>query len=565
VSATLLALLLACHAAPVGTLSDSGGGDGGGTEDGGADTGPGPTDGGGSVDGGADTASDGGGDGGGDDTGVLPVRSCLPQSDLADPNFLEGDTVTFGLHCAGDLAPADAVLSVVGLPDGATLDAGTWTLSWATGPADGGKVELLFSVRPKDGSSFPETLAVSFWVADNPALVDNVPVDPLSYTEEWGLPVMHLQTHGALSESYGPTDVTWLGHSYPGQVKIRGAASSYYPKNSMTLKFDTEQLDVPAWGNTMNHVVLTTSFDDNSYVRQKLSYDQWAAIADFWGDDRILVRTQFVVVYMDGAYWGLYTMMDHVDNELVRQMGFDDTGDLYKAVDHDANFSLQASGGGAKTTLHQGYEKKEGDPLTDFSSMDELVSFTGNSSAQDLVDHADADGWFHLDEFMDWLLFVCYASADDSAGKNSYIYDDPGGSGYRYTPWDFNHSWGQGWYTYRISSSEYTEHTGYNRVFWAITSVPETDAEMWDRFRAMREPGGPFDPDWIRGQVDDYYTLIDPSAQRDWEKWGDSYHSYSGWSSARNAAHDWTTYTSEKAYVYRWLDDRAALFEGMVP
>ena len=86
-------------------------------------------------------------------------------------------------------------------------------------------------------------------------------------------------------------------------------------------------------------MVLITSFDDISYVRQKLVYDLWAEMADFQDVHRLTPRTFFAVVYINGEYQGLYTGCDRIDDEFVRHMGFEDgEGNLYKAVSHDANF-----------------------------------------------------------------------------------------------------------------------------------------------------------------------------------------------------------------------------------
>jgi hypothetical protein len=61
-----------------------------------------------------------------------------------------------------------------------------------------------------------------------------------------------------------------------------------------------------------------------------------------------------------------------------------------------------------------------------------------------------------VEEFADWLLLVGWAIADDSAGKNVYLYhggepDGALGLLFRYVPWDFNDSFGQSWQTNRVA------------------------------------------------------------------------------------------------------------------
>ena len=45
------------------------------------------------------------------------------------------------------------------------------------------------------------------------------------------------------------------------------------------------------------------------------------------------------------------------------------------------------------------------------------------------------------------------AWADDSGGKNAYLYFDPVGGLIHHVPWDFNHSLGQTWQTEREASN----------------------------------------------------------------------------------------------------------------
>ena len=554
-SVRLLPLLLLGCATPV-VLSDSqaplsagedGGGEGTGSEDGGGDG----------------TGGEDGGTTGGEDGGTVPAAAdCGLADDLVTPWFTEGDTVTFNLQCTGGLATEDAEIKPLGLPDGATFDEESRVFTWETDGTDGGRYDLAFSARALDSGEIPGTATVTFWVADDPGAPNAEPPEPAAYTEEWGLPVIHVSMAKQMSETYQAATVTWRGKEYLATAKIRGASSAGYSKPGYILEFGEDEIAIPGWGpDDRDHLILLTTFDDNSYVRQKLIFDQWFAIADYWGEARLTPRSFYTVLYLNGSYNGLFVGLDHVDNEFVRQMGFNPDGNMYKAVNHDANFFLTASGGGPKGTLHQGYEKKEGLPEDDFADLDSLVSFTGGSTVATLV--ADAEEHFRTDEFMDWFLLVNYSLAEDSAGKNSYLYFEPDMGMVLYAPWDFNHSWGQSWYTTRISSSSIDEYKSTNRIFKAFQEDSGASEALWDRFRQMRADG-PFSNEWLQAQVDGYYADIEPSAERDWAKWSASYRAY-WWAPYRNAAGDWTDYQGEKSYVTEWLDERAALYESLIP
>ncbi len=492
---------------------------------------------------------------------AAPEGHCEPTADLASPHFLEGDSVAFTLACSGALDRDASELTLLSQPTEATFDLVTLSLSWDTGPTSGGRHDLWFSDRAAGATDrVPAAASVSFWIADNPEHPAAVAPDPLTYTEEWGLPVFHLTHQGTLGESYTPGATTYLGERYPHEIKIRGAASAGYPKNSWTVRYDEPEIDIEGWDRSRDHLVFLTTFDDNAYTRQKLIYDLWAAMAEHAGEDRLTPRTFFAVVYLQGVYHGLYVVMDHVDNEFVDHFGLSREGNLYKSVNHDANFYLTDYYGSTKSSMHAGYEKKEGDPADDFGDLDALVSWSGNASADTIV--AEAEDWFPYDEFQDWFLLVYFSLSEDSAGKNAYLYNDPlHATRFRYVPWDFNHAWGQNWYTARTGSDALNDYQSANRLFWAMQTDPSASRVLWERARDLMDDG-PLAQDWLIDQLDAYYALIEPSAERDWERWAYDYH-HEWWAPYRES--DWTTYQEEKNYLYTWIAERSALFEVMIP
>jgi spore coat protein H len=474
---------------------------------------------------------------------------CDPVAEAGDPNYLEGETVALAFSCSSGVGLTGFTAELTTDRVGVVFHEDDWTVSWTTGFADGGRHELVLEVWPageEAAGALPETAVATVWVADAHDHPDNVPPIPSEYTEEWGLPVVHLQTHGPLTQEHVATTVTFMGHTYTAEMKIRGAVSVNYPKNSYTVRFGDEDLDADALGmGNKDHLVLITPFDDNSYVRQKLAYDLWIAMADHWGADRMTPRTAFVVAYLDGGYWGLYTACDRIDDHFAEEMGLSRDGNLYKAINHDANFYRHDSGGNTKSTLHQGYTKEEGAPDV-YTDLDALVAHSADSDHATFVD--GAGDWIRTDEFMDWFLFAHHTASDDSAGKNAYLYSDPANPEFRYVPWDFNHSYGQGWYTYRVDSNTYSDFTWNNGIFAHFHAHDLASGELWDRYSDMRT-AGPLHLDWFFTQLDGYYDLIQPSAVRDWAAWGPDYLSYWAGSNAND-------YEAEKAYLYGWLEDR---------
>lgn len=456
----------------------------------------------------------------------------------------EGESLSWRVGCAE--AP-DAVLSPVTLPDGATWADGT--LSWTPGLDQGGQYDVAFGATQAGLSA---EASGTVWVADAWADPANVKVDPMVYTHEFGVPVMHLEVPpDANYDTDVASSVVWLGHRYTIGLQYRGASSSYYPKHSFVLAFDKDdKFDAPGWKSRRN-LNITSTFDDTSYVRQKLCYDLWSDLSD----THPRFQTAMVALYLNGVYEGLQLITDHIDGEWWEDNGGREDANLYKAVDHSANLDLRY-GGRRKSSLHAGYEKKAGD-AADWSDLDELVSFVATSD--DTTFTTTLDSWVSRDDFMNWWVFVRFVDGADSAGKNSYLYHDPlDPSGvWRYTPWDFNDSLGQDWQSIDVAADDAEDFTGNNRFFERALADATLGAEMNARMSAALD--GPWAKDALLARFDAEIAAIDPEARRDYARWRPQLQSYWGWTG------DLRDFDGEVAYVRTYLGARWDYMRSVTP
>lgn len=485
------------------------------------------------------------------------TEACGLSLEVDERYFTEGDTVSFRVVCSsGSIARAS--VTIAGLGDGATLDATTGDVRWETDGRDGGRYEVTVGAS---GGGTLETVVHTLWVADNPSAANRRAPVPGEYTEEWGLPVVHITTDSSPTEEEQPAVITVRDQAVEGFYKIRGASSTSYPKVSYTLDFESDELGVTEWGDrTREHMVLITSFDDNSYIRQKLGFDLWMAMAEHQGVQRLTPRTFFAVLYINGEYQGLYTGCDRIDDEFLRHMGTEGEGSLYKAVSHDANFYSYDAGGRPKSWLGIGYEKKEGDD-ENWDDLYALVTLTGTSDDDTLWnDHPGLD----LEEFADWLIWAQFTLAQDTAGKNSYLYADPQAEQWRLTPWDLNDSWGQNWYTIRMPFDVRNDYYWNNRIFKLLQEHPDGRALVEARYADLRDDG-PLQLGAIHGMIDEYIDTLGPNIDRDWQQWGAAYETFGRWSSERSRAGDWTTPTEEADYIRDWVDARLAMYDADGP
>ncbi|MDP2306740.1 MAG: CotH kinase family protein [Pseudomonadota bacterium] len=485
------------------------------------------------------------------DTEVIGDDSCDPG---APPVYgVEGEPLSFTIGCTG--AGAAASFSAPSLPAGATFDAGTAVVSWTPGPADAGHYAMAVT-SSGEGS---DVGVVDVWVADGWEAADNVAVDPRTYLEEHGLPVMHLERPSTTNDTDDVEAVlVYRGKPYAVNLKYRGAASSYYPKRSYTVSFSAEdRFEDEAEGfDDRRKIVVTTLFDDNSYLRQLLCYELWSAMDDSDSPGgRHDIQTFLSVLYVNGEYEGIFLISDHIDGEYWEDHGYYEDGSLFKSVTHEGNF-YDNYGGTPKSTWHDGYEKQEGQE-DEWFELDVLVEFVATASDADFTAHIEE--YVVIEEIADWWILVRYTEADDSGGKNAYLYVDPTTGIAHHAPWDFNHALGQTWQTERQASATNYDFFWTNNLFNRLVADPVHGPRMEARMR--EQLAGPFSASAIQGRIDGWIDRIEPSAERDWRKWQDSYRGYGGWSWRT----DWTSHDEEVEYLRTWVDERAGYMGEWYP
>ena len=495
------------------------------------------------------------GEGEGEISGEPPADPCAPVAD-GTASIVEGDALDVVIRCSTGKVVTFEVPSIPALPAGLALAADNH-LRWQTDLDDATVVDV--EVRDPDTR---EKVIVHVAVADAFGIEGNVAVvDPLAYTEEFGLPVVFLSAQPQ-REEYVAAQLVAAGHRYRIETKLRGASSLGYPKRSFTLKFEqTDRFYLPAREGQRTadsfadkkKVVLTSTFDDNAYVRQRLSYQVWNRTGAAAGREHITIQSTSVVVYIDGDYFGLYTMTDHVDRDLFEEsLGLEDGGQLYKSINHDANFRNTDN-------PSAGYERRDEpdvDVIEPFSDMNALVMFANTSNDDDFASGLDAH--IAVDDVINWWVFATAITGEDSYGKNAYFYRPSvaiNADGvertpvFRFAPWDFNQSFGQSWEASRTGSD-----------IAADEGWPMDTNKLWDRLAhgvrsaEVRAIYG----EVIRGNLDEAVVLglfeamqaeTELAARKDASVWADDYDGYFGGRGGDD-------YDSEVQLIRDWIPAR---------
>ncbi|WP_428267829.1 CotH kinase family protein [Haliangium sp.] len=492
----------------------------------------------------------------GPDAAPGPALLCQPA-----PYWLsEGEVVEIPLLCDQDEGLSGADVVIDGLPAGADYDPEAATITWQPG-LDQAAVYQIETSLPDRG----DAATITVGVADAWDQAGNQPVvDPSAYPLEYGLPVFFLRPAPPL-EAFPDQDdspyvnaiVDYGGSTYYLQARVRGQTSRSYPKQSYTLRFQGalpfSDPEVAGGFIDKHRVVLTTTFDDNSYLRQRLAFELWNQL----DPEHVQVQSFMAVVYLDGEFTGLYTVTDHLDEDLLRQQGLGGDGNLYKAINHDANFRADRTfSDEPKLTLHDGLEKKAGVPADDFADIEALFRFVIDSD--DATFAAELGERVALGDYLDWLILASFIAGDDNAGKNAYHYN-PGDGPWRMAPWDLNATFGQDWTTARRAAEDLDHYESMNRLFERVMSIPSLRDALAARYRAALD--GPLATDALRGRIDALADEIAPVARRDQDRWRSTYESYEGWEGRT----DYTSHDEELEYLKTWIDTRWALLDARYP
>lgn len=355
--------------------------------------------------------------------------------------------------------------------------------------------------------------------------------------------------------------------------KYRGASSSNYPKRSYAIKLRD------AYGNSIdrkilgyrsdNNWILDAMYIDRACMRNRVSTDLWNdySVKPYYADRENKVRTgtrgEFVEVFLNGSYWGLYCMTEKMDRKQLKLKKYvpasesttyqtEPHGFLYKSKDWsyevlmghkpDERTFPYTEVSKVNNKLGQeswcGFEQKypdAKDEYVDWTPLRDAVNFVATTDVQSTFDR-EIGNYFDLPILRDYYLLIELALATDNHGKNMffYAYDQAGAEGNKISvcPWDMDGTFGQNW----EADTTYTQNTqqDFEEMLWKHEHGQLTlflNLKMgslgWrkmlaDRYCELRPTF--FDPDKLAQRFLDYASLFaDGYADiREQKKWGSS-------------------------------------------
>ncbi|MGY5453487.1 CotH kinase family protein [Agarivorans sp. MS3-6] len=235
-------------------------------------------------------------------------------------------------------------------------------------------------------------------------------------------------------------DTQWyrVGIRFKGNSSLQSSWEQGILKLAFKLDFDEFEDEYPQIDNQrffgFKKLSLKNNYDDESLMREKVA-------ADVFSDAGLAVsHTAFYALYIDHGegpeYFGLYTLVEEVDDTVIDTQFTSDDGNLYKPEDDGATFVYG-------TFNQDDFEKKTNEDDEDWSDILALFEALHDDNI-----NSDPDTWrtnletlFNVDGFLKYLAVNGIIQNWDTYGlmpHNFYLYNDPDSATLTWIPWDNN-------------------------------------------------------------------------------------------------------------------------------
>lgn len=405
-----------------------------------------------------------------------------------------------------------------------------------------------------------------------------------------GLPIVQVYTNGyALSKNFTPGMIRVHDSTsdkpyqlFNTEMRYRGNITLNYQKKSFSIKLlddDFVKKNYSYYGlRDDNYWILDAMPIDKSRMRNRVATDLWndfSADLYYKNEKPDLIngtRGQYVEVFLDDQYWGLYCMTERIDRKQLQLKKYDESkqkihGILYKAKEWsyavmmgyvpdrgvDPYYEIADFNNYAEywENYKMNYPDLEDGHLIDWEPLYDLVFFVSKSDDWEFMENIEK--YIDLPVWRDYYLMMEYILAVDNHGKNCYvsIRDITKNPMFTITPWDMDATLGRRWNASAVGAEQnYPEYTvrhehGEHYLFRRLldTNALNFNDLLKQRYDELRFSY--FVPENMMQRFQQYKEIFERSgaAEREVNRW-----------SGTNGIV--VNFDSELQYLENWLTDR---------
>ena len=301
-----------------------------------------------------------------------------------------------------------------------------------------------------------------------------------------------------------------VGLRFKGNSSLASSWGAGILKLAFKMDFDEYEDDYPQIDNQrfygFKKFSLKNNYNDKSFLREKVSADVFAEAG------LAVSNTAFYTLYVDHGdgpeYFGLYTLVEEVDNTVIDTQFSSDDGNLYKPEDDGANFALGTFNEG-------GFEKKTNEDDADWSDIETLFSALHDDTrtTNPAIWRANLDAIFDTDVFLNYLAVNTVIQNWDTYGRmphNYYLYNNPDKSKLTWIPWDNNEALQVG----NMGGSLPLDFSDLNASEWPLIGYLYGDEIYKGKYDSYVQATieGPFETAHIQSVYATYSSLVESYA-----------------------------------------------------
>lgn len=289
---------------------------------------------------------------------------------------------------------------------------------------------------------------------------------------------------------------TWthVGVRFKGNSSLSSAWSSGSLELPFKLDFDEFEDDYPEIDNQrfygFKQLSLSNNTRDDSFLRD-------AVVADIMEEAGLAsAKTAFVELYVDygegPVSFGLYTMIEVIDDTVVERVFGSNDGNIY-----EADGTAVSLAEGTLASIPDSFQKENNEDEADWSDIEALYAALHSDLRQ-----SDPAAWqaaleavFDVDTFLHWLAINTVIENWDTYGgasHNYYLYNDPATGQLTWIPWDHNEALKSG---------------GRSQMTLAMTAI----GDEWPLIRYLLDNPGYYQT-YVNYVADTIYTVFAPEA-----------------------------------------------------
>ncbi|MCP4546298.1 MAG: hypothetical protein GY835_07520 [bacterium] len=293
-------------------------------------------------------------------------------------------------------------------------------------------------------------------------------------------------------------------------VRFKGNSSYNHVQGyKKSFKLDLDEFSSSQELEGLDKLNLNNVFMDPSFVRERAGYE----ICDALGLPAC--RSNYAALYINGDYWGLYVLLEQVDQEYIEsRFGGDENGNLWKG-EPKGTFEYF---GTSVATYKTKYELKTNEDVDDWSDLIEAIDLLNNTPTAYLPDslHNVMDVGSAL---MMHAADILTVNLDSYIGRcaNYYFYHRDLDDRLVFLKWDLNMCWGTFNLNFNYSITEreqldalwtnprYGEARPLEERLWEVPVY--TDIYLGHLRRLM---AGAAEPDRLIARMEEMRDLIRP-------------------------------------------------------